>query len=220
MMATTANMSEPGPEVPLTEAAWVALSPSWMGVFQLDEADGEALLVVGLSDGVAGLEAIGASDVATLGSGATVTCVMVAGSGAAGTVTTGAGAGTTGTGTGGLEGAGSTTFGWVGVGSGGPGSGAGAGETCPWSGATTVSAWAESNGNAHIIMAMATPVRATENGRRTAARGAPPGRAEERWVMFTSAGRHGPPGVGVVLTGIFLQSPGVSQIRSPSALVR
>ncbi|GAA4042563.1 hypothetical protein GCM10023063_30940 [Arthrobacter methylotrophus] len=89
MMATTANMSEPGPEVPLTEAAWVALSPSWMGVFQLDEADGEALLVVGLSDGVAGLEATGASDVATLGSGSTVTCVM--GTGAAGTGTTRAG---------------------------------------------------------------------------------------------------------------------------------
>ncbi|GAP61558.1 hypothetical protein AHiyo1_52720, partial [Arthrobacter sp. Hiyo1] len=56
MIAITANMSEPGPLVPLTEAACVALSPSWMGVFQLDDADGEAL-AVGLFDGVAGLEA-------------------------------------------------------------------------------------------------------------------------------------------------------------------
>jgi hypothetical protein len=72
MIAITANMSEPGPLVPLTEAAGVALSPSWMGVFQLDDADGEAL-AVGLFDGVAGLEATEASDGATLGSGSTVT---------------------------------------------------------------------------------------------------------------------------------------------------
>lgn len=88
MMAITPNMSEPGPLAPLTAAAWVALSPSWIGVSQLDDADGEALLAVGLAEAVAELEAAGASDGVTLGSGATVTS----------TVGTGAGAGATGAG--------------------------------------------------------------------------------------------------------------------------
>lgn len=124
MMAITANMFEPGPLALLTEAAWVAFSPSWMGVFQLDDADGEAL-AVGLSDGVAWLEATGASDGATLGSGSTVTFVM----GAAGSGATGTGAGTTGTTTGaGTTGAGAGA-GAGGVFTGGAGSGAGAGCT-------------------------------------------------------------------------------------------
>ena len=90
IMAITANMSEPGPLALLTAAAWVALSPSWMGVFQLDDADGEGLLVVGVSVGVAGLESTGASDGAMLGSGSTVT--TGAGAGAAGAGAAGAGA--------------------------------------------------------------------------------------------------------------------------------
>lgn len=88
-MAITANMSEPGALALLTAAAWVALSPSWMGVFQLDDADGEGLLVVGVSVGVGGLESTEASDGAMLGSGSTVTAG--AGSGAAGAGATGAG---------------------------------------------------------------------------------------------------------------------------------
>jgi hypothetical protein len=40
----------------------------------LDEADGEALLVVGLADGVAELESAGAADGATPGSDSIVTC--------------------------------------------------------------------------------------------------------------------------------------------------
>jgi hypothetical protein len=89
IMAITANMSEPGPLASLTAAAWVALSPSWIGVFQLDDADGEALLVVGVSVGVGELVSTGASDGATMGSGSTVT--TGAGSGAAGAGPTGAG---------------------------------------------------------------------------------------------------------------------------------